>query len=123
MTPHPRMAALLALFLALAVSGRAQAAGDLDLFIGDSVPPNVMLIIDNSGSMSEHLWDDDFIPQKVYPSTCWVGSTIGGSSCPGLGNPGDECPNHLSRVTYDPSLGATTTVTCGAVTRTLYLDI
>jgi type IV pilus assembly protein PilY1 len=75
--------------------------GDIEVF-STYVPPNVMILLDSSDGMNHHLWDDDFNPQKLYPgnwcdeeSEYWgTAPTIPGSSCPGLGNPGDECPDN-----------------------------
>ncbi len=60
---------LIALALVLFLAGDARAQGDLDL-LAASVPPNVMILFDNSGSMNHHLWDDDFDTSVVYPSWC-----------------------------------------------------
>lgn len=94
--------ALAAVLLAggLAASALAQDVADLVL-VSNYVPPNVMILLDNSDQMNHHLWDDDFNPDKLYPAldpNCATFSAlppmIAGSSCPGLGNPGDLCPNN-----------------------------
>jgi type IV pilus assembly protein PilY1 len=94
-------------------------ADDLSL-LSTSVPPNVVILFDNSGSMNHHLWDGDFNAEKVYPGWCWFGQapTIPGSSCPGLGNPSDLCPNNETAL----GVAGTFLYTCGGVTRQLYHD-
>ena len=113
---------LFAVLLLLAASPAFAGSTDLDLLSGGGLPPNTVILFDNSGSMRHHVWDDDFDPKKLYADTCWTGSTIAGSSCPGLGNPGDECPdNQLYTNAYDDD-APTLSVTCNAVTRTIYID-
>lgn len=77
MTQQPLSVRLAALFaLALSASGSAQtptAPNNLDLATGPleiaaSVDPNVMLLIDNSGSMNQLLWHKDFDSSKSYSS-------------------------------------------------------
>jgi hypothetical protein len=107
------------LFVVTLSVAHAAMADDLDL-VTTSVPPNVVILFDNSGSMNHHLWDGDFDPNKVYPGWCWFGQapTVAGSSCPGLGNPGDECPNNETAL----GVSGTFNYTCGGVTRMLYHD-
>jgi type IV pilus assembly protein PilY1 len=101
--------------------------GDIDAFSG-YVPPNVVVLLDNSDSMNHHLWDDDFDPEKLYPGYCsWpTAPTIPGTSCPGNGNPGDLCPNndHIEGANSPHLLhgSAIQTHTECSVTRTLYHD-
>ena len=108
---------LLALALLLAPAAATAQSGDLDI-LSSAVPPNVMVLFDNSGSMNHHLWDDDFNPEVVYPSFCWSQApTVSGSSCPGYGNPGDECPNNE---TVGEQIDQEQSYTHCGVTRTLY---
>ncbi|MCS5628696.1 MAG: hypothetical protein NZ935_14010, partial [Planctomycetes bacterium] len=110
---------LLALALLLAPAAATAQSGDLDI-LSSAVPPNVMVLFDNSGSMNHHLWDDDFNPEVVYPSFCWSQApTVSGSSCPGYGNPGDECPNNE---TVGEQIDQEQSYTHCGVTRTLYHD-
>ena len=51
----------------LTTPGAARAQDDTDLFTV-SVPPNVMLLVDNSGSMNEIVWHPDFDP--TAPTSC-----------------------------------------------------
>ena len=95
---------LIALALVLFLAGDARAQGDLDL-LAASVPPNVMILFDNSGSMNHHLWDDDFDPSVIHPSWCGLLSQATGTITYSIG-PGSS--------TWNLDL-------CG-VTRTLYHD-
>lgn len=84
-TPQHRLRALLAGFL---LAGYLQAAGavsisQVPLFIGTGATPNVMLLIDNSGSMDNAIWDDGFNPDTTYPS--WANYSCSHSF--GSGNP------------------------------------
>ncbi len=61
-------AIVLALLLSIAVvppSALGQAEDDLFLFT-TSVPPNVMILLDNSGSMNHIVWHPAFDPAKTY---------------------------------------------------------
>ena len=102
MTSQPLKLTLLALVLFLASNVRAQ--GDLDL-LAASVPPNVMILFDNSGSMNHHLWDDDFDTSVIYSSWCGLLSGATGTISYSI-NPGSS--------TWNLDL-------CG-VTRALYHD-
>ncbi|MBW1688228.1 MAG: hypothetical protein JRS35_24590, partial [Deltaproteobacteria bacterium] len=54
----------------LLASAAGVLADDTDLF-STNVPPNVVLIFDNSGSMNNVVWHPDFRPDVVYdPVTC-----------------------------------------------------
>ena len=44
----------------------ALALPDTPLNVSASVPPNVMLLIDNSGSMENIIWHDEFDPGENY---------------------------------------------------------
>ena len=113
----------LTLLLGMALAGTARAGStDLDLLSGGSLAPNTVILFDNSGSMKHHVWDDDFDPDKLYADACWTGTTIAGSSCPGLGNPGDECPDNQPYTSFDHEDGPTLSLTCNSVTRTIYID-
>ncbi len=95
---------LLALILFL-VAARAHAQSDLDV-LTNAVPPNVMILLDNSGSMAHAMWHDDFSPNVfhdvgVVDSVCDIPSVpaIAGSDgfCVGSGDSLDRCPNNGSR--------------------------
>ncbi|MFQ5513572.1 MAG: pilus assembly protein [Myxococcota bacterium] len=89
------------LALVLARDGRAQ--GDLDL-LTTSVPPNVMILFDNSGSMNHHLWDDDFDPNILY-SSCLTPSATG-----------------TRTYFFSPSNGSSFQASCKGQVRTIYTD-
>jgi type IV pilus assembly protein PilY1 len=57
--------ALIALALAVLPIGSARGEDDTALF-SVSVAPNVMIMIDNSGSMNELVWHPDFNPAATY---------------------------------------------------------
>lgn len=46
----------------------AATISQVPLFVATEVTPNVMLLFDNSGSMENILWTEDFNPATVYPS-------------------------------------------------------
>lgn len=48
------------------------------LFVSTSVQPNVMLLLDNSGSMHNIIWDSGFDPTVTYPN--YSTNTCGGSN-------------------------------------------
>ncbi|MCC6296050.1 MAG: hypothetical protein IT469_05020 [Pseudomonadales bacterium] len=61
---------LTAIALASSPSGGQAAAFDiyqLPMFSSGAVTPNVMLLVDNSGSMDNIIWADDFDPTIDYP--------------------------------------------------------
>ena len=68
-------AAMLSLVLLLA-AGRPARSNDLELLETGGVAPNAVILVDNSGSMRNHLWDDDFNPRILYPETCLETDTI-----------------------------------------------
>ena len=114
---------LLVLASLIPAARAAAQSGDLDI-LSSAVPPNVMILFDNSGSMNHHLWDNDFNPEVLYSGFCdeWnAAPTISGSSCPGHGNPGDECPNNETTGEYIGGSSQSSETVCG-VTRTLYHD-
>ncbi len=96
---------LIALALVFA-STRAHAQSDLDV-VTNAVPPNVMVLLDNSGSMAHAMWHDAFNPSVFYDlgavgTQCDnIGSVpaIEGSDglCPGSGDAQDRCPDNGSR--------------------------
>ena len=95
---------LIAIVLTLAPA-RAYAQSDLDV-VTSAVPPNVMILLDNSGSMAHAMWHDDFDPRQFHDlgsvgSECSVGMVpaIDGSDglCPGSGDALDRCPDNGNR--------------------------
>lgn len=56
-----------ALVTALCAHAAPLSIPDTPLFLTTSVTPNVMLIIDNSGSMNNIIWDTAYDPDTVYP--------------------------------------------------------
>ena len=95
---------LVAALMVLA-AGAAQAQSDLDL-VTTAVPPNVMVLLDNSGSMAHAMWHGDFDPGVFYDvgtvrNDCDIGSVpaIAGSDgfCPGSGDSLDRCPDNGNR--------------------------
>jgi type IV pilus assembly protein PilY1 len=95
----------LAVALLCLLAGSAGAQSDLDL-LQTTVPPNVMILFDNSGSMEHVMWDEDFGREVFHGTTdtrtkCSMVSDLGywiaGSSCPGSGlnvSGTDVCPNN-----------------------------
>lgn len=103
------------------IAGLALQAGaqdDLNL-LTQVVPPNVMILVDNSGSMSHVMWHDDFDPNVFYDlgpvaTGCDIGvvPAIAGSAgfCPASGDASDQCPDS------DAHLRAGSKVSCDAAT-------
>ncbi len=71
--PHRHARFTIALLLACAVP-IAAGGSDTDLF-SVSVPPNVMLIVDNSGSMNNVVWHEQFDPTVVPTCTHYDDAT------------------------------------------------
>lgn len=98
------MRALSIALILLVAAAPAYAQSDLDV-VSQAVPPNVMILLDNSGSMSHAMWHDDFDPNVFYDvgtviAECDIGSVaaIAGSegTCPGSGDALDRCPDNAS---------------------------
>ena len=106
---------LIALFLT-AMPARALAQSDLDL-VSSVVPPNVMLLLDNSGSMAHSMWADGFDPLVFYDAgsvltSCDIGAVparVGSDGfCVGSGDALDRCPDTGN------SLQSATVIRCAA---------
>jgi type IV pilus assembly protein PilY1 len=74
---HPAGAAVATALLVLAAGSPARAVpiSEVPLFVTTSVTPNVMLLVDDSGSMDNIIWHDDFDPTVTY--TDWSPSSNG----------------------------------------------
>src|SRR5690606_10362625 len=74
---HPAGAAAATALLVLAAGSPARAVtiSEVPLFVTTSVTPNVMLLMDDSGSMDNIIWHDDFDPTVTY--TDWSPSSGG----------------------------------------------
>ena len=59
------MTTALAVCAALLASSAGRAEDDTALF-SVNVPPNVLLVVDNSGSMNNMVWHPDFDPEATY---------------------------------------------------------
>ena len=72
----------LALALAAAVSVPALGAplglSETPLIVSITVSPNVMLLVDNSGSMDEVVWHNEYDPEVAYPVAAYYAGTIFG---------------------------------------------
>ena len=108
------MRLLLIALLLTAVPSRVLAQSDLDL-VTSVIPPNVMLLLDNSGSMAHAMWHDDFEPNAFHDSAtvlaeCDIGpipAMVGSNGfCVGSGDSLDRCPDNAS------SFDSGTRVTC-----------
>lgn len=53
------------------------ALADTPLVVSTSVPPNVMLVVDNSGSMEEVIWAPGYDPNVTYPTASFIFSGDG----------------------------------------------
>lgn len=83
-TTRTRMSAFLGgLLLVMSQAGQASISiAQSPLFIANGVTPNVMLLVDNSGSMNNVIWAKGFDPTTIYPD--WspkVLTSTGGTSC------------------------------------------
>ena len=124
-TPGPCRLVILALAVALgsAPEASAQIIDDLGTLTNPAAP-NLTVLLDDSISMRHHMWDDGFDVSKLYSGFCsWPEApTLSGTSCPGIGNPLDECPdNDYVLATDVPHVVLTTAAhsECG-VTRSVY---
>lgn len=54
--------------LSLFTGSAAAAVAQEPLFLSTSVTPNVMLMLDNSGSMETMIWDENYDPNTSYPN-------------------------------------------------------
>ncbi len=67
-----RMSTFLAAFLlTMSQAGNAVSIAQMPLFIAAGVTPNVMLVVDNSGSMNNIIWATGFDSSVTYPSWGW----------------------------------------------------
>lgn len=65
MMDRMRLLSTTAAFAAALLAAAPLAADDTDLF-SVNVPPNVLLVVDNSGSMNNIVWHPDFDPEATY---------------------------------------------------------
>lgn len=57
--------------LTMSQAGNAVSIAEMPLFISAGVTPNVMLVVDNSGSMDNIIWAPGFDSSVIYPSWGW----------------------------------------------------
>jgi type IV pilus assembly protein PilY1 len=78
-----RMSAFLGgLLLTMSQAGHAVTISETPLFIATGVTPNVMLIVDNSGSMESIIWASGYDPTVTYPDWSPIRlTTTGTGSC------------------------------------------
>jgi type IV pilus assembly protein PilY1 len=101
MTGRPRakrILAGLAALCALVLPARGARAQDDTVLFSTNVAPNVLLLLDNSGSMNEIVWHPAFDPTATYSCSYYAPDTIG------------------------ESINNNTTLTRCGITRTLYHD-
>jgi type IV pilus assembly protein PilY1 len=80
-----KLAASTAAFLALVVAAPAAAQDDTALFAA-SVAPNVVLMVDNSGSMNEIMWHPAYAPRQATNCPIFGLETPNGSGLPTSGS-------------------------------------
>lgn len=89
MKPHARFVrtpiatALLAAWLGFAPTGAQTAPltiAETPLLVSTTVQPNVMLLLDDSGSMDHIMWHDAYDPDTVYPGSYGTNTTYFTSS-------------------------------------------
>ncbi len=82
-TNRTRMSAFLGgLLLTLSQAGNALTIAETPLFISTGVTPNVMLIVDNSGSMESIIWAKGYDSTHVYPDWSPIRLTTTGGTNP-----------------------------------------
>jgi type IV pilus assembly protein PilY1 len=85
--PNPIAKALVALLgLLLGLAAAPAAAQDDTALFSAAVPPNVLLMIDNSGSMNEIMWHPSFV--RSDPTACPIFNLIPPNSGPPPGSAG-----------------------------------
>ena len=67
--------------LALSQAGNAVTVSQTPLFITTAVTPNVMLVVDNSGSMNSIIWPEAFDSTQTYAD--WSPLVLVGGTCAG----------------------------------------
>lgn len=105
--------------LALSQAGNAVSISQAPLFIAAGVTPNVMLVVDNSGSMNNLIWADGFDPTVDYPD--WSPPIRSAGNCSGVVTTELWAPNNgniiLSGLLSNRARGSTTSgPRCGAAT-------
>ena len=73
------MTPALAVCAALLASSAGRAEDDTALFAVNG-PPNVLLVVDNSGSMNNMVWHPDFDPEATYSCNTTNGGFTGEQS-------------------------------------------
>jgi len=93
------MSALLGSFLlVMSQAGHAVTIAETPLFIATSVTPNVMLVVDNSGSMESIIWADGYDPTVTYPD--WSPTRLVGGTCAGGTNFAEGWTSTTGSVTW-----------------------
>ncbi|MDP2326385.1 MAG: PilC/PilY family type IV pilus protein, partial [Gammaproteobacteria bacterium] len=67
------------LLLTLSQAGNAVTISQMPLFIAAGVTPNVMLVVDNSGSMNSIIWAKAYNPTVTYPD--WSPMVLTSTNC------------------------------------------
>ena len=68
----PRAVLAVGAALGLLIAAPATALVDDTVLFSTNVTPNVLIIMDNSGSMNNIVWHEDFDPNAVPTSANWV---------------------------------------------------
>jgi len=99
---------LVATGLALGLAARSQAATDDTALFSTVVPPNVMLLVDNSGSMDNIVWHPAFDPNATPSCQVYVDAWtyVVGSSPVSFSVNSPGCVNSAREVFPDPALAA-----------------
>ncbi|MCL4720904.1 MAG: pilus assembly protein [Gammaproteobacteria bacterium] len=105
------------MLVALSQSGNAVSIAQMPLFIAAGVTPNVMLVVDNSGSMNNVIWAAGFDPTASYPN--WSPPIRSAANCSGTGTTeawqGSDGNIILSTLLTNRHRGSTS-ASCGAAT-------
>ncbi len=112
-----RMSAFMGgVLLAFSQAGNAVVVAETPLFIATSVTPNVMLIVDNSGSMESIIWDDEYDSTVIYPD--WSPIRLVGGTCAGGTNFAEGWTSVTNSITYSTLNTSRYRGTCDGVATT-----
>lgn len=99
--------------LVMSQAGNAVTVAESPLFITEGVTPNVMLVVDNSGSMESIIWASGYDPTVTYPD--WSPIRLVGGTCAGGTNFAEGWTSLTGSVTYSTLITSRYRGTCDGV--------
>ncbi len=99
--------------LVMSQAGNAVTVAETPLFITTAVTPNVMLIVDNSGSMNSIIWADGYDSTTIYPD--WSPIRLVGGTCAGGTNFAEGWTSLTGSVTHATLVTSRYRGTCDGV--------